>query len=123
MNNTEKAKQYETKELLERMKKFLAYDPWSGNIVFTDNRFGAKKIGQVAGYTDKGYIRLYHRGRQFMAHRVAWALCQNKWPEHTIDHIDKDGTNNKWENLRDVTQAENNKNKGPYKTRIITNTL
>ena len=117
MNNTDKAKKYETEELLDRMKKFLAYDPQSGNIVFTDNRFGAKEIGQVAGYTDKGYVRLQHRDRHFMAHRVAWALHYGQWPEHTIDHINKDGTDNRIENLRDVPQAVNNRNKSPYKKR------
>ena len=115
MNNTEKAKFYETESLLQDMKKFLYYDPSSGNIVFTDTRFGAKVIGQKVGYVDKGYVRFYHKNRQFMAHRVAWALHYNKWPEQTIDHINRDGTDNRIVNLRDVTQSVNNKNKSKYK--------
>ena len=115
MNNTQKAQLRETKELLERLKSFLSYDPQSGNIVFTDTRYGAVEMGQVAGYCDRGYIRFYHRQRQYMAHRVAWALHHNKWPKHTIDHINRDGTDNRIENLRDVTQAINNSNKSAYK--------
>lgn len=118
-NNTQKAKAYETDELLERLKTFLSYDPLSGNIVFTDTRWGAVEIGQVAGYNDRGYIRLFHRGRQYMAHRIAWALYYNKWPEHTIDHINRDGTDNRIENLRDVPQHVNNQNRPKkYKKRI-----
>lgn len=117
MNNTQKAQLYETKELLERLKSFLSYDPLGGNIVFTDTRYGAVEIGQVAGYVCKrdGYGRLYHRGRAYMTHRVAWALHHNKWPEHTIDHINRNSLDNRIENLRDVTQAINNSNKSDYK--------
>lgn len=115
MNNTEKAKYYETQEVLDRMKTFLSYDPLSGNLVFTDTRCGAVEVGQIAGYNDRGYIRFYHRGRQFQSHRVAWALYYNKWPEHTIDHINRDGTDNRIVNLRDVLQATNNTNKSKYR--------
>lgn len=114
MSNLEKTKKYETEELLERFKGFLSYDPASGNIVFTDNRFGATKVGQVAGHVDGGYVRFYHRGRQYFAHRVAWALHYGKWPEHTIDHINRIKTDNRISNLRDVPQSVNNTNKGKY---------
>ena len=112
-------KQRETQELLDRLKFFLSYDPLSGNLVFTDTRYGAVEIGQVAGYISKkdGYIRVYHRDEQYMAHRIAWALYYNKWPEHTIDHINRDGADNRIENLRDVPQSVNNKNKSEYKKR------
>ena len=117
MNNTQKAKLFETEELLQSLNKFLSYDPSTGNISFTDTRSGAVEIGQIAGYNDRGYIRMYHRGRQFMVHRVAWALYYNKWPEHTIDHINRDGTDNRIDNLRDVSQQVNNNNKSKYKKR------
>ena len=115
--NLSKAKSYETEEVLVRMKKFLAYDPLSGNLVFTDNRFGAVEIGQTVGGEDRGYIRFQHRGRLWMAHRVAWALYCGEWPKHTIDHINRDGTDNRIENLRDVPQQVNNNNKSKYKTK------
>ena len=111
-------KQRETQELLDRLKTFLSYDPLSGNLMFTDTRCGAVEIGQIVGYRDKssgGYIRFYHRGRQYMAHRVAWALYYGKWPDHTIDHINRDPSDNRIDNLRDVPQAINNTNKSEYK--------
>lgn len=123
MNNTEKARQRETESLLSDMKMFLSYDPCSGNIVFLDNRFGAKQIGQVAGYVDKGYVRFFHKNKQYMAHRVAWALYHGRWPKHTIDHINRDGTDNRIQNLRDVPQAVNNRNKSKYKKKTLDESL
>ena len=114
-----KPKQRETQELLDRLKTFLSYDPSRGNLVFTDTRYGAVEIGQIAGYVNKGdgYIRFEHRGEQYVAHRVAWALHHGDWPEHTIDHINRDRSDNRLENLRDVPQAVNNTNKSAYKKR------
>jgi len=48
-------------------------------------------------------------------HRVVWFLCKGTWPNHTIDHIDGDASNNKIENLRDVPISVNNQNKKAYK--------
>lgn len=112
-------KQRETQELLDRFKSFLSYDPLSGNLVFTDTRYGAVEIGKVAGYTSKkdGYVRVYHRGQLYMAHRVAWALHYGNWPEYTIDHINRDPSDNRIENLRDVPQFVNNTNKSKYQKR------
>ena len=37
--------------------------------------------------------------------------------KHTIDHIDRDASNNKLENLRCITHSENSKNRSIYSTR------
>jgi hypothetical protein len=57
-----------------------------------------------------------------MAHRVAWALHYNKWPQHTIDHINRDGTDNRLENIRDVPQCVNNSNKSKTYKKMLTTT-
>ena len=57
----------------------------------------------------RGYS-VWFDGRNQRAHRVAWYLMTGGWPNQTIDHIDGDPTNNKWDNLRDVSQQTNNRN-------------
>lgn len=68
--------------------------------------------GKQAFTSDNG--RGYRRGTIFyidiLAHRVVWALHYGHWPIRTIDHINGITTDNRIENLRDVSQDENMKN-------------
>jgi hypothetical protein len=50
-------------------------------------------------------------GRLYKAHRVIWALETGRWPVGGLDHIDRNPENNRFENLREATQAENLRNK------------
>lgn len=49
--------------------------------------------------------------RRFAVHRVVWAVVHGVWPDGVIDHINRDTTDNRVENLRIVTSAGNAKNK------------
>lgn len=64
-------------------------------------------------YDKDGYLILKVKGRQFKAHRVAWLLCTGSWPEGEIDHINHVRDDNRIENLRVVTRADNNRNRRP----------
>lgn len=57
-----------------------------------------------------GYLTGKLLYRDFLAHRVVWALHHGKWPEHTIDHINGIKTDNRPDNLRDVEHAVNMRN-------------
>jgi len=57
-----------------------------------------------------GYVRLSINGRALKAHRVVWAMIYGKWPDGVIDHINGDTSDNRPENLRDVSHAENCRN-------------
>lgn len=47
---------------------------------------------------------------EFYAHRVVFALHHGVWPEHTVDHEDRDPRNNRPGNLRDVLHQVNGRN-------------
>lgn len=49
--------------------------------------------------------------RQFLKHRVIWALVTGEWPTDEIDHIDGDRTNNRFANLRSVPREINMRNR------------
>lgn len=56
-----------------------------------------------------GYLALRFKGKLYLNHRVIWFLLKGVVPE-VIDHIDGDKTNNRIENLRNVTQSQNRAN-------------
>lgn len=99
-----------------RVSSLLRYEPDTGNIIWLVQK-GKARCGSVAGVNwttgNKRYRVVTIDGRQCFAHRLAWLMYYGNWPNHNIDHIDGDGLNNKIENLRDVPQGENNKNKRP----------
>lgn len=61
-----------------------------------------------------GYIRLIIRysGRAvpLCAHRLIWFLHYGKFPASILDHINRDKTDNRIENLREVSHSENHRN-------------
>lgn len=61
----------------------------------------------LANKNSNGYLCGRLDGRNYKAHRVVYALHRGRWPENQIDHIDGNRTNNRPDNLRDVTNAEN----------------
>lgn len=44
-------------------------------------------------------------------HHAVWVLCHCRWPRTELDHMDNNKLNNRIENLRESSHAENNLNK------------
>lgn len=75
--------------------------------------FHGARAGDVVKYVNpEGYIELSAMGKQYKAHRICWLLMFGHWPHGLIDHIDGDKTNNRRENLRDVSNQINQQNRG-----------
>jgi len=84
----------------EISRKF-AYRPHTGEIV--------TKRGVVGRVTSTGYISVEYSGRpqvRLNAHQVAFVLMRGYWPE-LINHINGNRADNRWENLEEVSHAEN----------------
>jgi hypothetical protein len=109
----------------ELLRKLLRYEPETGKLFwlprglefFKDARnwkrwttlFSGKEAFAVRSNDD--YFRGKILGCEIKAHRVIWAMQTGAWPENQIDHIDHNGLNNVWINLRTATQSQNNANK------------
>ena len=68
---------------------------------------GPQHAGARAGTkTKKGYIRVRIDGVFYMEHRLVFFLFHGRWPEMT-DHVNGIRDDNRIENLRECTAAEN----------------
>ena len=77
----------------------------------------ARDAGKIIGCVSTGgYITISIDDILYAAHRLAWLYMTGTWPPCQIDHIDKDGGNNEWDNLRLADHSENGCNKTRYKT-------
>ena len=73
----------------------------------------AVKAGDVAlgSVNTSGYcVGIFDRKR-ILAHRAVWFLHYGEWPKECIDHINGITTDNRIENLRDVSRSVNQKNR------------
>lgn len=94
----------------ERICASVSYDPKTG--VFTRLvSAGPGKAGMVAGtILNNGYRSIIVAGGPRLAHRLAWFLTCGEWPTTDIDHVNGNRDDNRIENLRLSTRAQNNAN-------------
>ena len=102
----------------------LAYDPTTGKLFWKPrpassfpslrgaNAWNATYAGKEAFTAphNQGYRTGTLMKQVYLAHRVIWALMTGEWPTDEIDHINHDRSDNRWENLRQVTRHVNKKN-------------
>ena|SRR6266436_2436775 len=88
------------------------YDPDTGHFFHKKApRYGIT-IGDRAGHFNGKYMMLRFKGREYKCARVAWLMMTGKWPEHQIDHINGGRLDDRFENLREATNAQNCRNRG-----------
>ena len=99
-------------ELHKQLLENLSYDPEIGLFIWIKRKARNIKIGDVAGYkTTKGYIDISFNGKLYKAHRLAWFYLYKKFPIKDLDHINRNPSDNRINNLREVSSAENAQNK------------
>jgi len=102
----------------ERLKELLDYDPTTGLFYWKKPTARCIKVGDAAGYQQKGYTIIKVDGKKFYAHRLAWRYVYGEDPlSLSIDHINRDRTDNRISNLRVCNQHQNQGNrltKGVY---------
>jgi hypothetical protein len=108
----------------ETVKKLLHYNPETGQLFwkqrgrdfFKSERdwkiWNTKNANKEAflSRNSHGYVKGSIFDRTLIAHRVIWAIQTGEWPEHEIDHINRQRADNRWINLREATSSQNKTN-------------
>ncbi len=98
---------------VEVVRSLLDYDSVTGIFTWrTDRGLGLwVKAGDVAGRIMRnGYRQITVDGQQCLAHRLAWLHFHGQEPGEQIDHINGDKADNRIDNLREATFADNMRN-------------
>ena len=87
-------------------EKFM-YFPETGQLFY-------RKSGKLAGALIKdGYLITSFKGRNYPVQVLVYYMYHKTWPKGIVDHKNRIRSDNRIANLRDVSVAQNNKNRSP----------
>lgn len=100
----------------ENLKKVLHYSEASGEFRWRVASGTRAKPGDKAGFLKGvgGYWTLHIDGKHHKRSRLAWLYVYGTWPTE-IDHINLDKSDDRINNLREVTRAQNQQNRALHK--------
>lgn len=99
---------------VDQIFEYLDYDEATGVVRWKKSRRKVRAgsvAGTVARCRTNNYIQIGFNYKLYRAHVLAWAIKKKSWPHGEIDHVDGDGLNNRWKNLRVVDRSTNAMNR------------
>lgn len=102
-----KFKKLPPKELLWEL---FSYNPLTGELIRIKRQGPRGPVGQVVGVTNRCYLSVGIKGKQYFLHRVIYKWVTGEDPPESVDHRDRNTLNNTWINLRAVSWSLQRRN-------------
>ncbi len=102
----------------DELKNLLHYDDETGLLYWKTKCARNVKIGDVAG-TNKhwsNYIFIRINNKIYPAHKLVWLYHHGVYPSGCIDHVNGIRNDNRIDNLRHATRAQNSQNMRMFKS-------
>lgn len=91
----------------EYLNYLFEYHPDSGKLIRkVQTNYNALKNSQVGYKKNTGYIALTINSEEYLVHKIVWKMSYGTEPLF-LDHINRIKSDNRLENLREVTPTEN----------------
>lgn len=100
-------------KIIEYAKEHLSFNFETGEIKWAKypKKYNKTNKPVIAGSVHySGYRLISLMNKQYMAHRLIWAVYYGGWPNGFIDHVDMNKSNNSIHNLRIATRNQNGYN-------------
>lgn len=97
----------------ERARELLRYEPETGRFFWRVDRGTKVKAGSETALkpNSEGYRQIRIGAAVYPAHRIAWLITYGRWPRLQLDHRNGMRGDNRIDNLREVTNGENQQNR------------
>ena len=95
----------------DELLRVMQLDGSTGKMYWRDS-MGRAGAGDEVGTVDtRGYRMTVIQGKKYWMHRLVWFYAHGVWPVDEIDHINHCKSDNRPENLRDVSRSLNMHNR------------
>lgn len=98
--------QYMTADMVRQL---FDYRPETGDLT-SKHAWGNRRVGTIIPAARR-HVRV--ENRIYTVSRLCWLHFYGEWPQGLVDHKDRNPSNNRINNLRDVTHTQNQQNKAP----------
>ena len=95
---------------VDLLNELFEYDKETGKLYWKVARGRAKVGGEVGSVNSEGYILTTVNRKPYRAHRLVFLMHKGYLPKF-LDHINGDRQDNRIENLRPVSLAQNSQNR------------